>query len=101
VGQHVTSPLLEFVAVYISPVQTVDHSNVFSIPGGTNAIQRTRAQVLTQLNANAPITFTVNLPNDIHRQPSPDRRNHVFVRVGVKTVGVTERVYTNVYRIDI
>jgi hypothetical protein len=99
VGQHDTSRLVDFVALYISLVNTVDHVNVFTI--ASSQIQRTRAQIQTQLDTNGLITITVNLPANVHQLPQPEPRKHVFVRVGVKPVGVTERVYTNVYRIDI
>jgi hypothetical protein len=99
VGQHDTSRLVDLVAVYISPVNTVDHVNVFTI--ASSQIQRTRAQIQTQLDTNGLITITVNLPADVHQLPQPEPRTHVFVRVGVKSVGVTERVYTNVYKIAI
>ena len=99
VGQHDTSRLVDLVALYISPVNTVDHVNVFSIP--TSQRERNKAAIQAELDTNGLITITVNLPADVHRMPQPEPRAHVFVRVGVKPVGVTERVYTHVYKIDI
>jgi len=100
VGQVNTSSALEFVGVYIGLTRFVDRSpNTISI---TNAIrERSRAAILPQLTANGDITITINLPNTIHDTKSPDRRNFVFVRVGVKTVGVTELWYSPVQEIAI
>jgi len=100
VGQINTANALEFVGVYIGLTRFVDRSpNTISI---TNAVrERSRAQILPQLNANGDITITINLPNTIHNTQSPDRRNFVFVRIGVKTVGVAELWYTPVQEIAI
>lgn len=98
VGQHTTSPLVEWVGVYVNRTTFVDRTRSLL---ANNVKERTRAQVQTQLNNNSDITITVNLPTDIHVTPSPDRRNSVFVRVGVKTVGVSEMAFSQVYEIPI
>lgn len=99
VGQHDTSRALDLVGVYISPVNVVDHINIFTIATGLR--ERARTAIQAQLTANELITIVVPLPANVHDTPSPDRRNHVFVRIGVKPVQITERIYTDVYRIDI
>lgn len=99
VGQHVTSPLVEYVGVYIGNTAIVDRTNKLAI--ANNVVERTRAQVQNQLNTNSPITITVNLPADIHVTPSPERRNHLHVRIGVKTVGVAEILFSDMYKIAI
>ena len=44
-------------------------------------------------NLNDAVTLSVDLPADLAQ------RNHVFVRIGVKTVGITELLFSPVYRI--
>jgi hypothetical protein len=100
VGQINPVNQLEFVGVYIGLTRFVDRSpNTISIANSVR--ERTRTAILTQLNANGDITITINLPNTIHATQSPDRRDFVFVRIGVKTVGVAELWYTPVQEIAI
>lgn len=94
VGQHVTSPLVDLVGVYVNRTTFVDRTR-FTVRG-----ERTRAN-LPELDTNGTITVTVNLPDDIHLGPSPEPRTSVYVRVGVKPVGLTELAFTQVYKIDI
>jgi hypothetical protein len=99
VGQLTTSPALEYVGVYMNGTNFVDRINSIPIPNAQR--ERARAQILTQLNANSPITINVNLPDNIYQTGSPARREYVFVRVGVKTVGVAEMLFSPVYRVAI
>ena len=94
VGQHVTSPLVERVGVYVNTTTFVDRTR------RTSVTERVRAD-LPELATNGTITLTVNLPDNIHTTQGPDRRNAVYVRVGVKPVGLNELAYTQVYKIDI
>jgi hypothetical protein len=99
VGQHNTSRALEWVGVYVGTTTFVDRSNGLPI---SNAIrERSRTAIQNTLNQNGTVSITVNLPSDIHLTPSPDRRNDVFVRVGVKTVGVSEMLFTPVHKVGI
>jgi hypothetical protein len=100
VGQVNTANQVEFVGVYIGLTRFVDRSpNTISIANGIR--EKTRANIQTALNTNGDITISINLPATIHQTPGPDRRNFVFVRIGVKTVGVAELWYTPVQEIAI
>lgn len=99
VGKHNQDLNLEFVGVYVATRAIVDRTNSLSISNSVR--ERTRAQIQEQLDSNSPITITIPLPDDIHVTPSPARRNFVHVRVGVKTVGRTELVYTPLHKVDI
>jgi hypothetical protein len=100
VGQVNTANQLEFVGVYIGLTRFVDRSpNTIAI--ANNLRERARSLIQTQLNTNGDITISINLPNTIHNTPGPDRRDFVFVRIGVKTVGVAELWYTPVQEIAI
>jgi hypothetical protein len=90
---------LEYVGLYIGTTSFVDRNIGLAIPNAQR--ERVRSQIQTQLDANAPISISVNLPADIHVTPSPARRDHVFVRVGVKTVGVAEMLFSPVQKIAI
>jgi hypothetical protein len=99
VGQHNTSRALEWVGVYVGTTTFVDRSNGLPI---SNAVrERSRTAIQNQLNENGTVSITVNLPSDIHLTPSPARRNDVFVRIGVKTVGVGEMLFTPVHKVGI
>lgn len=99
VDQIDTSRQLEYVGVYIGDKLFVDRNIGYAI---SNAVrERARTAIQTQLNTNAPITISVPLPANVYETNSPDRRKHVFVRVGVKTVGLAEMLFTPVQRIDI
>lgn len=95
VGQHVTSPLVDLVGVYVNTTTFVDRTR-YTVRG-----ESSRSAIQTQLDTNGTITVTVNLPANIHLTPSPEPRTSVYVRVGVKPTGLTELAYTQVYKIDI
>ncbi len=113
VGQHVTTPLVEVVGLYINTTTFVDRTRretnllVQTDPppppgqNGANPHERSRAQVQTELDNNQPITITLRLPKSILLTRSPDPRTKVYARVGVKAVGVTELAYSPVQAIDI
>lgn len=90
---------VEYVGLYIGTTSFVDRNLGLAIPNAQR--ERLRSAVLTQLDANAPISISVNLPANIHQTESPVRRDHVFVRVGVKTVGVAEMLFSPVQKIAI
>jgi hypothetical protein len=100
VGQINPVNQLEFVGVYLGYTRFVDRTpNSVNIANSIR--ERTRTQIQSQLNSNGTITITFNLPNTVHNTQGPDRRNFVFIRIGVKTVGVTELWYTPVQEIAI
>lgn len=99
VGRHDTSRAVEYVGVYIGTTTFVDRTNAISIPN--NVRERSGSAIQQELESGSPITITVNLPDNIHLTPSPARRNEVFVRVGVKTVGVAEMAFSQVTKVGI
>ncbi len=99
VGKHVTTQDLEFVGVYIGTTAIVDRTNKLPIPN--SVAERSLSEIQAELDANRPITISIPLPNDIHTTPSPARRNHVHVRIGVKTVGVSEIMFSPLHKVAI
>jgi hypothetical protein len=91
-GQINTSRAVEFVGLYVGTTAIVDRTN------SVVRQERTRAQIP---NLSAPITFSLNLPPNIHVTPSPERRDQVSVRIGVKTVGVAEMIFSQVIQVGI
>ena len=92
VGQINTSRLLEYVGVYVGVTSIVDRINSVSIANSQR--ERSRSAIQTQLNTNGDITISVNLPATIYQSNSPWVRDFVYVRVGVKTTGVTEMLFS-------
>jgi hypothetical protein len=80
------------VGLYVATTQFVDRINQ------SVRIERPRSQISSLA---APITLNVALPANIHVTPSPERRDHVFLRIGVKTVGVAELLFSPVYTVPI
>lgn len=99
VGQVNTGQALEYVGVYVGTTTFVDRNNSVSIPDAER--ERLRAAILPQLESNGTISISVRLPDNIYQTGSPARREHVFVRVGVKTVGVAEMLFSPVHKIAI
>jgi hypothetical protein len=90
---------IEYVGLYINTSAFVDRNLGLPIPNAQR--ERVRSLIQAQVDANAPISISVNLPANIHVTPSPERRDHVFARVGVKTVGVAEMLFSPVMKIGI
>src|SRR5690606_6382073 len=88
-----TSRAIEYVGVYIGGNYFVDRNLGFVIPNA--ARERTAAAIATQLANNEPITITVPPPDDVYQTGSPALREKVYVRVGVKTAGVGEMLFTH------
>lgn len=100
VGQINTSRELEYVGLYVGVTSFVDRIN--SVSAISNAQrERSRAMILPALNSNGDVTISVNLPANIYQTNSPWIRDVVFVRVGVKTVGVTEMLFSQVFELAI
>jgi hypothetical protein len=90
---------LEYVGLYIANNNFVDRIAAIPIPNPQR--ERTGAQVQTQLANNQPITITYQLPANIYLTGSPARRDKIYVRVGAKTLGVAEMLFSPVYEIPI
>jgi hypothetical protein len=86
-----TTRLVEYVGLYVSTTGIVDRNNQVL------RLERPRAQI-PSFDA---IEMRLTLPESIRVKPEPGPRTEVFVRLGVKTVGVAELVYSPVYRIAI
>jgi hypothetical protein len=99
IGQIDTSRNLEFVGMYVGTTAIVDRANGLSIPNAQR--ERTLAALGGVANLGNPVTISVNLPAGIHLTPSPARRDHVFVRFGVKTVGVAELMFSPIFKVAI
>jgi hypothetical protein len=99
VQEFVTSPALEWVGVYVHGTTIVDRNVSFAI--GNAIRERNRAAILPQLTSGGAVAINVPLPADVYLTGSPARREHVFVRVGVKTVGVAEMAFTPVFKVSI
>lgn len=92
IGEVNTSRSIEYVGLYVATTQFVDRIN-----------QRVRREVpLDQLGSiDGPVRVSVDLPPDIHVTPSPAIRKEVFVRVGIKIVGVSEMIFSPIHRVGI
>lgn len=99
VGTIDTSRDLEFVALYIGTTSFVDRINGLSIPDEERELAG--AAVQPQLDANEHITISVNLPETIYQSNSPWVRDFVYARVGVKTEGVAELLYTQLFEVPL
>lgn len=89
---------VELVGVYISSTSFADRNvNPFGISNA--ARERARSEIQTELDANGTISITVPLPSTVYNTQSPVRREFVFARIGVKTTGVQELLYTPVVEI--
>lgn len=91
---------VEHVGVYISTTSFVDR-NVNPLNISNAARERLRADIQTQLDTDAPISITVPLPERVFSTQSPVRREVVFARIGVKTTGVQEMLFSPVVEIDL
>jgi hypothetical protein len=79
-----TTKGLELVRIYVGQTTIVDQTNnVATISKAASAITD-----LTQ-----PVTLSINVPASL------STKDYVFVRVGVKTLGVTELAYSSVQKI--
>lgn len=125
VGQHVASPAIDLVGLYISTTRFVDRENRETslqgswtypeiTPGVDNPTpagqserdphERERAQVQAELDANSPITITLILPSTVRtslNNDGPVPRTHLYARVGVKAENWNELAYSNVVPVDI
>ena len=84
IGSVTTSRAVEYVGLYVSTTSFVDRNNM------SVRLERPRSAIPSLA---APITLSVTLP------PNLAQRNDVHARIGVKTVGVAELLYSPVEKI--
>lgn len=87
---------LEYVRLFVGHTQFVDHINNIPVSGQQ---QLPLSAVRSAMEAGDEISLEVSLPATIYQTNSPWRREFVFVRVGVKTVGVPELMFSPVYEL--
>jgi hypothetical protein len=86
------SRAVEFIGLYVSTTTFVYRSNM--------AVRTERpGDELSSLDGS--LDLAVELPDDIDVRPGPDRREDVFVRIGVKTVGVSEMLFSPVHKVGL
>jgi hypothetical protein len=90
-GQVETSRAVQYVGLYVSTTVFVDRTN--------QVVHVERAG--DQIDPGAPISLSVALPANIRVGPGPDPRTKVFARIGIKTVGVAEMLFSPVYEIGL
>lgn len=105
INQVVTTKAVEKIALYIGQTQFVDNTNQLPYPTSANEINPP-ANYLTQ-----PVTISVSLnPARYPASAQAELRRllglvvfnkYVYARIGVKTVGVTERVYTTTAKVNL
>jgi len=86
--------LLEWAAIYVATTSFVDRTN------RVVQLERTRAQLPTNW-ATAPVTLSVALPANIRDTPSPVPRERVYVRLGIKSVGLAEMYFSPLIELGI
>jgi len=99
VGQIDTSRPVEWVGLYIGVTSIVDRNNSVGIPNAER--ERSGSSIEAELNGNQTISITVTLPEDIYESDSPWIRDFVFARVGVKTSGVGEMLFSPIFEVGI
>jgi hypothetical protein len=93
IGTVNTGRALEFVALYVGKTTFVDPQN-----REAGFLQRNRAQIANLADRQ---TLSVVLPANIHVTPSPARRDFVYARIGIKVVGLTELIYSPLFKVAI
>lgn len=86
IGQVETSRALEYVGLYVSTTSFVDRTNMVV----RNEVPRSALGSLDD-----PVQLSVALT------PALLERENVFVRIGVKTVGVAELLFSPVYKVSL
>jgi hypothetical protein len=97
VGKIDTSRAVEYVGLYIGTTWFVDRTNSVAIANAQR--ERTGAAIASNLTANSDIAITVTLPPTIYDSNSPWRRDFVYARIGVKTSGVTEMLFSQPFEV--
>ncbi len=98
VDQHVTTPAVELVGLYINTTRFVDRTK------RETSIQGSHERTVSQVDVNQPITIELTLPPNIRESvnnPGPTPRSILYARVGVKSSGWNELAYSRVEPVDI
>lgn len=90
---------VEYVGVYVGTTKLAAERDSDVIPNSES--ERLRDAISAELANNTPITISVRLPDEIYSTNSPARRDRVYVRIGVKAVGVAETLFTPVHEVSI
>lgn len=91
IGQVEPSRDIEHIGLYVSTTMFVDRTNqVVQIELAGNDI-----------DLGGTIDLSVELPDDIRVAPGADPRTTVYARVGIKTVGVADMIFSPVYKISL
>ncbi len=90
---------VEYVGVYVGTTWLAAERDSDVIPNSES--ERLREAISAELTNDTPITISVRLPENIYLTNSPERRDRVYVRIGVKTVGVSEMLFTQVHEVSI
>lgn len=83
---------VEYVGVYVGTTTFVDRSNM---------AVRTEVGASEIASLESPISLAVELPESIWVKPEPGTRENVFVRIGIKTVVVSEMLCSPVEKVGI
>lgn len=94
VGTVNASRQVEWVGLYVGTTAFVDRINRLV------QLERTQAQLPADWATN-PVSLTVALPANIRVTPSPEPRTHVFVRVGIKSAGLAEMIFSPLIKLAI
>jgi hypothetical protein len=86
--------VLEWAGLYVATTSFVDRTNRLV------QLERTRAQ-LPATWPTAPVTLSLALPANVRDTPSPTPRERVYVRVGVKTTGFAEMIFSPLIEVGI
>lgn len=85
---------LEFAGLYVATTSFVDRTN------RVVQVERSRAQ-LPATWETAPVSLSIALPANIHVTPSPAPREKVYVRIGLKSVGLAEMIFSPLIEVEI
>lgn len=85
---------LEWAALYVATTSLVDRTN------RVVQLERPRAQLPANWET-VPVTLSVALPANIRQTPSPQPRERVFVRIGIKSVGLAEMIFSPLIELGI
>jgi hypothetical protein len=92
IGQVDASRPVEYVGLYVSTTTFVDR---------TNRIRSVEMDAAAIPDLAGTISLSIALPDDIRLAPGSAPREAVFARVGIKTVGVSDMVFSQVQKIGL
>lgn len=95
VGAVDTSRPVEYVGLYINGTAFVDRINSVA------SAELPAADIQAALDANGTIELHAQLPDAIYETNSPLVREFVNARIGIKTTGVAELIYSPIFQIEL